>query len=255
MTTSNDLPTVFQATRLEALDIEKVRGTIREYSLACIRGLVSPDEVINCKLRLRNSFNRNHDRPSIGESAKDIQSNFQKLLIGGHSHNGQYLTRFFRTFYNPMWADDTYGLHRAFEVMIRIRNLMCNLPQGFALDKIEPNGLWSATRIHQYPTGGGYFEKHRDYVLDEVNRDHQLSFYQVILNMSSYGQDFTQGGGYVFSKGKKVLFERDFKTGDILIYDEKTIHGVDEIDPHKVLCLDKVCGRLTAFVSLYKDLS
>ena len=255
MMNSTDLPVVIQASRVEEIDIKEVKEIIEEYSVACIRGLVSPDEVLSCKLRLRNSFKRSLDRPSIGEAAKDIQSNFQKLLIGGQNHNGQYLTRFFRTFYNPMWEDDSYGLHRAFKLMIKIRNLLCKLPIDFALDKIEPNGLWSATRIHQYPTGGGYFERHRDYVLTEVNKEHHLSFYQVILNMSTYGEDFKQGGGYVLSKGKKVLFERDFQVGDILIYDEHTIHGVDEIDPHKGLCLDKVCGRLTAFVSLYKDLS
>ena len=54
--------------------------------------------------------------------------------------------------------------------MIRIRNLCANLPEDFALSKIESNGMWSATRIHQYPTGGGYFTKHKDTVLTKVSQ-------------------------------------------------------------------------------------
>ena len=54
--------------------------------------------------------------------------------------------------------------------------------------------------------------------------------------------------------GKKIFFEKEFDLGDIIIYDERTIHGVDEIDIKKNLNLNNVCGRLTAFVSLYKNL-
>ena len=40
-----------------------------------------------------------------------------------------------------------------------------------------------------------------------------------------------------------------------MIYDGSSLHGVKDIDPHKVLDLDTVSGRLSAFVSLYKNLS
>ena len=48
--------------------------------------------------------------------------------------------------------------------------------------------------------------------------------------------------------------EIDTSYGDIIIYDRNSIHGVEEIDPHKKLEIDTFSGRVTAFVSLYKAL-
>ena len=72
--------------------------------------------------------------------------------------------------------------------------------------------------------------------------------------MTKLGVDFESGGAFVEVNNNKIFFEKEFALGDIIIYDERTIHGVDEIDINKNLDLDNICGRLTAFVSLYKDL-
>ena len=73
--------------------------------------------------------------------------------------------------------------------------------------------------------------------------------------MTESGKDFDQGGAYVMVGNEKVMFEENFRLGDIIIYNESTFHGVAEIDPHKNLDLDTFNGRVTAFVSLYKDMS
>ena len=90
--------------------------------------------------------------------------------------------------------------------------------------------------------------------MTDVSKNENLNFYQVILNMSKFGEDFERGGAYIEKNGEKIFFEKDFQLGDIIIYDETSIHGVDEIDIHKNLNLDSFCGRITAFVSLYKNL-
>lgn len=239
---------------IEKIDFNLVKKNLNSNSIVVIRGLVPKQEIYNAVKKIKINFDRSKDNPTIGESPKDVQSNFQKLLVGGHTHSGLYLTRFFRTFYNPLWEEDIYSMHKIFKLMIRIRNRCMNYPEDFAIEKIEDNGLWSATRIHQYPTGGGYFAKHRDSVLTQVSREKDIDFIQVIINMTKYGEDFQKGGAFVEINGEKIVFEKEFDLGDIIIYDERTMHGVDEIDTHKRLDLDNICGRLTAFVSLYKDL-
>lgn len=246
---------IIEAHSIDEIDFSKVKEKLRKYSLTTIRGLVDKSDIEKSIKKIKSYFKKENDNPTIGESPKDIQTNFQKLLVGGHTHSGLYLTRFFRTFYNPMWEEDIFSMHHIYKIMIRIRNICSNLPEEFAMDKIEKNGLWSATRIHQYPTGGGYFTGHKDSVLTGVANEKDLNFYQVILNMTTYGVDFDSGGAFVEIDGKKIIFEKEFQLGDIIIYDERTIHGVDEIDIRKKLNLDEICGRLTAFVSLYKNLN
>ncbi len=246
---------IFVADSIKELDFNQIKNNLDSKSIAVIRGLISKKDIDIAINKIKEYFSREKDNPTIGESPKDIQKNFQKLLIGGHTHSGLYLTRFFRTFYNPLWAEDIFKMHHIYRLMIKIRNLCADYPENFAIDKIEENGLWSATRIHQYPTGGGYFAKHKDSVLSEVSNKHKLKFFQVILNMTKYGVDFEQGGAFIEINGEKIIFEKEFEVGDIIIYDENTMHGVDEIDIHKNLNLDSICGRLTAFVSIYKNMN
>ena len=238
----------------EDIDFQLVKKNLELNSVVVIRGLVSKDEINQAVRKIKNNFDKNKDHPTIGESPKDIQNNFQKLLVGGHTHSGLYLTRLFRTFYNPIWSENIYGMHHIYKLMIKIRNKCSNYPENFALEKIEENGLWSATRIHQYPQGGGYFAKHKDTVLTAVSKEENINFIQVIINMTKLGVDFESGGAFVEVNNDKIFFEKEFALGDIIIYDERTIHGVDEIDINKNLDLDNICGRLTAFVSLYKNL-
>jgi len=236
------------------IDFNLVKKNLKLNSVVVIRGLVSKDAINKAICKIKSNFDKDKDHPTIGESPKDIQKNFQKLLVGGHTHSGLYLTRLFRTFYNPIWAEDIYGMHNIYKLMIKIRNKCSNYPENFALEGIEENGLWSATRIHQYPIGGGYFAKHKDTVLTAVSKEENINFIQVIINMTKLGVDFKSGGAFVEVKDKKIFFEKEFDLGDIIIYDERTVHGVDEIDINKNLDLDNVCGRITAFVSLYKNL-
>ena len=72
--------------------------------------------------------------------------------------------------------------------------------------------------------------------------------------MTQVGQDFERGGAYVKVDDQIIIFENCFSVGDIIVYNESTFHGVEEIDPHRNLDLETFNGRVTAFVSLYKNL-
>jgi len=245
---------IFKVAHLDSLDIDLVAETIAKEDFAVIRGLVDPQEVALSIAQLKTRFKKEDDHPTLGESPKDVQNNFQKLLIGGKMHSEVYCTRFFRVFYNPLWSEDIYKMHGIFRNLIGVRNALLRRPLDYATDKIESDGLWSACRIHQYPVGGGYFAGHKDVIVIDVAIEKKMPFFQVILVMTKQGVDFEQGGGYVKVRSGEVLnFEETFEVGDIVIYNETNWHGVEEVDPHRTLNLESVNGRLTAFVSLYKD--
>ena len=124
----------------------------------------------------------------------------------------------------------------------------------FALDKIEPNGLWTAARFHQYPKGGGFFRRHTDYVVKDVADEKSTRFYQVVLTMSRKGVHFKQGGAFVDVDGRRLCLDDVAEMGDIVVYDGRTVHGVEDIDPKEPLDLDTINGRIAGFATLFKKM-
>ena len=243
------------ATTVESLSTQEILNLLKEYKFVCIRGLISPESVQISRQALRKNFNRNNDHPTLGESPDQVKTNFQKLSVGGvhsHHHRGGY-ARLVRTFYNPLWTEDIYRMQDSFRVLITLRNKLINKPENFALDRVE-EGLWTAARIHHYPTGGGFMQAHRDQTLANISREANLNYFQVMLIMSEKNLDFQEGGGFIEDRGERFLFEENCQLGDVVIYDSQTLHGVADIDPHHLLNLEELTGRLAAFVSLYKHL-
>ncbi|NER84683.1 MAG: hypothetical protein F6K42_35230, partial [Leptolyngbya sp. SIO1D8] len=60
------------------IPVEPILESLRKSTFACIRGVVSEQEV-QCSLNaLKNRFNPALDRPSVGEKPSEVKSNFQK---------------------------------------------------------------------------------------------------------------------------------------------------------------------------------
>lgn len=246
--------TTFQIDRPEDLDREAVIHALSKYSLARITGVVDHEAIVRARANLARRFSAADDHPSLGEDPQSLKQNFQKLSIGGAQGYGVYRPRCLRTIYNPMWAEDIYGLRESFRVLARVRNMAYGLPIDFAIDGIERE-MWTASRIHHYPRGGGFLISHRDTVVPVVQKRQGLdSFYQPIMVMSRKGIDFEQGGGFVEIEGERHYFETECQYGDIVIYDGRTVHGVDDIDPHRVFRHDSIEGRLAGFATLYRDM-
>ncbi len=246
--------TSFEIDRPSALDREAVLHALSKYSIARIRGVVDHEAIVQARQRLADRFSSADDRPSLGEDPQSLKDNFQKLSIGGAQGYGVYRPRCLRTIYNPIWAEDVYGMRESFRTLSRVRNAVYGLPEDFAIDGIE-RGMWTAARIHHYPRGGGFLVSHRDTVVPVVQRNQGFdSFYQVIMVMSRKGLDFERGGGFIELDDERYFFETECQYGDIVIYDGRTVHGVDDIDPHLAFDQSSIAGRLAAFCTLYKDM-
>lgn len=246
--------TTIEATGVDALDSDAVRASLEQHQFARISGLIAPEAILEAKELLKERFSSIADNPSVGEDPADLQDNFQKLSIGGAQGYGTYRPRCLRTIYNPIWAEDVFGMREHFRTLARTRNLVYGLQRDFAVDAIE-DGMWTAARLHHYPRGGGFLVAHKDNVVPRMQEEMGYpAFYQVILVMSKRGVDFDEGGGFAEVDGQRHYFEGDTEYGDIVIYDGRTEHGVADIDPGHVFRHDSIDGRIVAFATLYKTL-
>jgi hypothetical protein len=246
---------LFEVGAAEDVPIPALRTAMEKHTFACIRGIVPEDEVRHALDVINERFDYRLDHPAAGQPASAVRTNFQKLNMGGESSTANHDdARFFRAFYNPLWEPDVYSMRHAFAQLIRVRNRIADLPLDFATDKIEPNGLWTAARFHQYPAGGGFFRRHTDYVVKDIADENSTRFYQVVLTMTQKGEHYEQGGAFVDVEGERLFLDDSSRPGDIVIYDGRTVHGVEDIDPHKLLDLTTINGRLAGFVTLFKKM-
>jgi hypothetical protein len=247
---------LIEITNCDELPLTEVFSSLKENTFSIIRGIIEPESIKNSVSILKSKFNPVNDHPSTGEMPKDIMNNFQKLSTGGESNRYNNFPRFFRTLYNPMWSEDIYKMRNIFRQVARLRNQIYGLSIDFAINDIAENGYWTASRIHQYPLGGGFFIGHRDTTLLDVAKEKGTGFFQIILVMSKKGIDFETGGAFIEDKkGDRLNIDDSVEIGDIIVYDGQTFHGVEDIDPHRKLSLDVLNGRLAGFVSLYKKMS
>jgi hypothetical protein len=246
---------IFNIENEKDLPLSEIYNSLKTSTFAVLRGIVDPQKIKESVDLLKSIFNHDNDHPSTGESPRDIMSNFQKLATGGENRRYNNFPRFFRTLYNPIWADDIYGMKDTFKKVSTIRNILYGLPKDFAIEEIADNGYWTASRIHQYPAGGGFFIGHRDSTLLDVAKEKGTGFFQVIIVMSKKGKDFENGGAFIDApNGGRLNIDDSVELGDIVVYDGQTFHGVEDIDPHKKLSLNFINGRLAGFVSLYKKM-
>jgi hypothetical protein len=238
---------------VEELNVNIVLKSLKNAGFCCIRGLISEDEIRASRKKFFSNFNAKSDNPSSGESPRDIQRNFQKLRVGISPAKPEN-SRLVRTFFNPMWEEDIFELHGVFRRMIHLRNHILCKPATFALDSVE-EGLWTASRLQHYPPGGGFMSAHRDDLVIDAASAVGLEFLQLLLVLSQKGKDYLSGGGFIIKDNKFIDIEEETCLGDVILYDGDTVHGVDTIDPHKLLDLNTPLGRLVGFITLYKDLS
>src|SRR5262249_33171049 len=157
-----------------------------------------------------------------------------------------------RMIYNPIFAEDVYGLRSLFVRLARFRNLVYGLPPDFAVFGTD-DGLWTAARLNQYPRGGGVMVAHRDRdgAPGAAVPSHWL-IYQVFLLMSKRGEDFQTGGAFLEYRGETVSYEDECDVGDVMVYNGQVLHGVADVDPLEPLDLKTFSGRVAAFVSLFR---
>ena len=72
--------------------------------------------------------------------------------------------------------------------------------------------------------------------------------------MSRKGEHFHQGGAFVDIGETRYCLDDNALMGDIIIYDGRTVHGVEDIDPRSMLDLSTINGRVAGFATLFKKM-
>ena len=246
-----DMP-ILPATEIDDLDRNMILSQIEQNHFACIRGLFNPKKIQSVIKNIESRLPSLRFGASSGEQPEAVRTNFNKVNIGGASLRYNNYPRFFRTFYNPVWEEDIFEMRREFLQLIKLRNFVYGLEEQFALNRIMENGLFSACRLQHYPSGGGFFSTHRDTTLLDVAKEKSVNFYQLILVISQSNSHFIDGGAYLDKGKNRFMLESKCVSGDVLIYNGQSLHGVEEVDPSEMLDLNCLKGRVVALASLYK---
>lgn len=176
---------------------------------------------------------------------------WRKLAIGSKNGVGDPYAQFLQTTYFGRNGNGSPHIKGLFDRMVVLRNRATQLNDSFGEDP-ELDGFWNARRIHHYPRGGGFMMRHRDTHFPAALQKSDAPFLQMMVLLSEKGFDFHEGGGFVeSSSGERRFPEDDFGVGSIVFFDERTFHGVDDIDPYEVCQFNAPSGRFAAFVNLY----
>lgn len=245
----------FHAASPEDLDYSELRRALEGASIVRVRGLFDRERLRAILARIAANFEMSNDRRHDPRDTDAVRRNFQKLQIGANSgvNTRRTLGRFLRILYNPIFAEDVYGLRSSFVTLAQFRNGLYGLPLEHAVHGTDA-GFFTCARLHQYPRGGGFMVPHRDHFSQVVTVDAGLAYYQPFLILSEKGRDYQEGGAYIDREGERILYEDSCLAGDVVVYDGRTIHGVSDVDPLAPLELDRFSGRIAAFASLYKQL-
>lgn len=232
---------------------DEIREVISESGAVILRGLFPREEIRDRLNQIGEALAQwTPPEPSVGATSRNVRSNYFKFSIGSHSDSQPGLARFMATFYNGLSNPDYLGMHSVFRRLIETRDLLAGRRTAL-LDEDLPGDSFNATRIQIYPSGGGFLAGHRDTTSDAVVKDLGGSYLQPLLLVTEKGSDFTVGGAWIEHPDHGFLdLEAGAVSGDLLIYDGSTFHGVADIDPHLPPVLAPPMGRVAALATIYR---
>lgn len=236
-------------------EIKKYRtdivDTVRTQGYALIRN-VFDRVLIREKLKtVMHYANTATHRATTGVTSAEIRANMSKWSIGGNSNSQADIARFMLTIYNPLFESDLFDLHSEFKKLIEVRDVLAD--RAILNDSILLPIHFNACRIQLYPAGGGFMGKHIDSrgvsTLREITN--QDSYIQLVLLLTQKGIDFHSGGAFVIQDDTVIDSELNSVSGDILVYDGLTNHGVADIDSSSPLDIHNLQGRAVALATIY----
>ncbi|MBK7864648.1 MAG: hypothetical protein IPJ65_39800 [Archangiaceae bacterium] len=238
---------IFEVSSAEMLNInvDAVRSQVDSSGFAIVRGAVREDSVAAFRKRVVDLFSRGRDERVSGDYKRG-SADFQRLDLGEYPAS----TRFARYFMLFPWNNDA-TFSAISDMQMKVLNLLSRKPLEVGQLGADYNEKrFRMSFVIQYPAGGGFMSKHREYTGQEEGD----KAYVVYLALTTRGVDYESGGAYVYVDDRKVDIEGVVRAGDIVIYRGDYYHGVDGVDRDRAVDLATVCGRmmLTTVVKYFK---
>jgi hypothetical protein len=217
-------------------NIKDLKNHVQSGNPAIIRGFFSEEE---CRELIKFSigFSKTEDVscPTVSANTPNyhrIDNNIEKSKVKSILH-------LFTYFY---WNKESQPVAKFFKRLFRLRNLISNLPENYALENLEDDMI-SIPIVQQYPSGGGYMQEHMDPSIG------QKVVFSVLL--SKFSRDFFSGGLFFRNeKNEKIYVDSKLNPGDAFVFHPNTRHGVDPIDPENKLDWNNFHGRWMCFSAL-----
>jgi hypothetical protein len=244
---------LFQCNSIEELktNIPAVIACVRERGFASLRGLFGRDEIRACRAAVYDYANRGPHLATAGVSRETVRTNMSKWSIGSQSAMQAGISRSMLTVNNPMFCADRFGLRKHFRQLIVVRDLLAERNEPL-FDENLPPPLFNGTRVQIYPKGGGFMTAHRDTRAEESLSGVSGNYMQLVMLLSERGTDYRTGGAFVVNDSGTVIdTEKNSLSGDVLVYDGNTLHGVMDIDSAQPLTTSDLAGRAVALVTVY----
>lgn len=123
------------------------------------------------------------------------------------------------------WNQDLFEVFHWFRDIYRLKNLVSGIDADRFLDREPMDGCIARISVQFYPRGGGHLNCHADPV-----DHHQLSV--PTLQLCRKGEDYQSGGAYVVQpSGDRVSLDDRLEWGDLALFNARTAHGVEPVDP------------------------
>lgn len=228
---------------------DNIISDVAEKGFVLVRGLLDRNAVRKCTSELYRYANTQAHKASAGVAPEEIRTNMSKWSIGGQSTSQAGLPRFMLTIYNPLFERDLFGLHEHFEKLVSFRDMLAGRePQT---DSMLMPDRFNACRVQIYPAGGGFMGGHTDTRAASNLKSEQGPYIQLVMLLTERGTDYHTGGAFVTHQGNPIDSEHESMSGDILVYDGSTLHGVADIDSTKPFNTADLAGRAVALVTIY----
>ena len=248
---------IVKSKTIEELDLKKIKIKLAKEKIVLIRGLFSKNDILRKRKKIEKNFSPKNDKVRPKNSYDLIKKNYQRITVGmgGGIVQSRTNSRIMRTLYNPLYCKDIYGMHSIFNKLLTLQNILYGFSEDYGKNsKRTQDNVFVASRINQYPSGGGFLSPHKDSsaAISSKKISGNKNFYQLLLTMSKKGTDYFSGGGIFKKNDKFVQIDNYTNIGDVILYNGKTVHGVMDVDSEKKLDLSKLNGRLTAAVTFFK---
>jgi hypothetical protein len=230
---------------------EIIKKSVIENGAIILRGIFDPNDM---KTSLNFLYNALDGMPILGTTQgtrESVRKNTLKWSVGGSTGAQKGNARFMLTAYNPIFEDDIYGFRSNFIRLIQIRDAIRGDQKTTNDDSLSYQSF-NACRFQVYPRGGGFMLGHRDYVAEQASLQQNAPLLQLLLFVTKRGVDFMTGGAYLVHDGQKIDIENLALPGDIVIYDGRSHHGVDDVDSEVPLDTTQIRGRVVALVTIYQ---
>ncbi|MGY5142930.1 MAG: hypothetical protein ACW9XH_00420 [Candidatus Nitrosopumilus sp. bin_32a] len=217
-------------------DYSVIQNHVKSKKPVIIRNLLSVDEA--SKIR-KYATQMGKSQPPSSPKISEKSPNYHRIDNNEEKSQIKCILHLHAFFY---WNEESKPVKNYFKRLFRLRNILSDLPEEYALSDIT-DGYISLPLVQHYPRGGGYMQEHQD----------PDNGQKVVVNtiLSECPKDYETGGlFYRDNDGKKIYVDKELKPGDAFVFYPTLSHGVDPVDKNVELNWDNDDGRWMCFSTL-----